>query len=155
MQVCPDCRAPGGQEACQLIFDEILALEFGDYRHARLHRLTVDAYSLQHPAKYMRSGKSYAPHLTGMHAALVDGDADSINKVVQKWLSSNPKIARPGNPPGKNRGDLNISHLKNAYDPDDHLRRVQEWAESIWPSWRDYHRFAKKWIDEAGNRRKF
>jgi hypothetical protein len=153
-QVCPDCGAPGGQDACQALFDGVLAREFGDYRYFRLHRLTVDAYSLQHPAKYMRSGKSYAAHLTGMYAALEGGDASRTNQVVQKWLSSTPGIERPDHPPGGNRGALNISHLKGASDPNDHLRRVQEWAESVWPSWRDYHHFAKLWIDEATTNRR-
>jgi len=74
---CPECGAavPNGREACQRLSDEILAREFGDYRYARMHRLTVDVYALQHPAEYMRSAKSYAAHLTGMYAALKEGGA--------------------------------------------------------------------------------
>jgi len=43
----------------------MIAREFGDFRYAREHRLTVDAYSLQHPDEYMRSAKSY-PFIRGI-----------------------------------------------------------------------------------------
>jgi hypothetical protein len=47
---CPECGAPVDRSTCQSLFDEILAREFGDFRYGRTHRLTVDTYSLQHPA---------------------------------------------------------------------------------------------------------
>lgn len=154
MKVCPDCGSPFGLEDCQSTCDAVLAREFSDYRYARLHRLTVDTYSLQHPANYMRSGKSYAAHLTGMYAAIETDSAENINRLVQKWLSRNPTIVRPGNPPEGNRGSLNISHLGDASDVSDYLRRVQEWAESVWPSWHEYHHLAEEWIAKATGRSK-
>jgi hypothetical protein len=74
------------------MFEEILAKEFSDYRYGKIHRLTVDAYALQHPEAYMRSGKSFAAHLTGMCAALEHEDTLELNRTVQKWLSSNPVL---------------------------------------------------------------
>src|SRR3982074_1852880 len=87
--VCEDCGAPvaQGKAGCLQIFEEILAREFSDYRYGKIHRLTVDAYSLQHPERYMRSGKSFAAHLTGMCAALEYEDSPDLNRAVQKWLS--------------------------------------------------------------------
>ena len=66
---CPECGAVvnGGRAACQQLFDEVLAREFGDYRYSREHRLTVDVYSLQHPAEYMRSAKSTWDAWRGYH----------------------------------------------------------------------------------------
>jgi hypothetical protein len=149
---CPDCGAPvaGGRAGCQKLFDEVLAREFGDFRYARLHRLTVDAYSLQHPAEYMRSGKSYAAHLTGMCAAMELDDARSANETVQRWLNGPTAIERPSEPPASQRGALTIAHLHAAADADQHLARVREWARSTWDAWRDYHAIARQWIDRAG-----
>ena len=47
--VCEACGAavPGGRTGCETLFHEVIAREFGDYRYGRIHRLTVDAYSLQ------------------------------------------------------------------------------------------------------------
>ena len=61
---CDRCGAvvSGGKAGCQKLFEEVIAREFGDYRYSRRHRLTVDTYSLQHPERYMRSGKSFTAH---------------------------------------------------------------------------------------------
>ena len=153
---CPECGAevPQGREACQKLFDDVLAREFGDYRYARMHRLTVDAYSLQHPAEYMRSAKSYAAHLTGMYAALETGTMTEINRAVQKWLSSSPVFPRPDEPAPRQRGVLTVIHVHEAAEPEDHFRRVHAWALSAWEAWGAYHHVAKQWVEQAmANRR--
>ena len=148
---CPECGAPlpHGREACQKLFDEVLAREFGDYRYARMHRLTVDTYALQHPAEYMRSAKSYAAHLTGTYAALEMGASADINRAVQQWLSGSKVFPRPDNPAPRQRGPLTIIHVHEAVEPDDHLRRVHEWALSAWEAWRAYHHLARQWVEQA------
>ena len=127
--------AKGG---CLQIFEEVIAKEFSDYRYGRVHRLTVDAYSLQHPDVYMRSGKSFAAHLTGLCAALEFGDALTVNRAVQKWLSTNPRINKPIRLPER-RGDLTIRYIHSAGDPDEHARRVLEWARDVWGAWSEHH----------------
>ena len=148
---CPECGAPviGGRAGCQRLFDEILAREFGDFRYAREHRLMVDAYSLQHPTEYMRSAKSYAAHLTGMYAALERGGADRVNRAVQTWLGKPQTLQRPGDPGPRQRGRLTIVHVHEAREPEEHVRRVREWARSAWEAWRDYHHVARRWTEEA------
>jgi hypothetical protein len=152
---CPECgtTADGGRAACQQLFDEVLAREFSDYRYAREHRLTVDAYSLQHPVEYMRSAKSYAAHLTGMYAALERGATAETNRAVQEWLNGSVALLRPDHPAPRQRGELTIGHVHEAVEPDDHVRRVREWARSTWEAWRAYHPLAKQWIDEATTKR--
>ncbi len=148
--VCEDCGAAAaeGKAGCLKIFEEILAREFGDYRYGRIHRLTVDAYSLQHPDKYMRSGKSFAAHLTGVYAALEGEDALSINRMVQKWLSTNPQIEKPAHLP-KRRGDLTVTYIHAAADADEHIERVREWARDVWGAWSEHHDLARRLISEA------
>ena len=115
---CPECGAAvPGREACQRLFDEVLAREFGDYRYARMHRLIVDIYSLQHPAEYMRSAKSYAAHLTGMYAALEECGAAETNRTVQQWLNGPKAFPRPDDPAPRQRGVLTILHVHGAIDP--------------------------------------
>ena len=152
---CPDCGAAvhGGRAGCQNLFDEVLAREFGDYRYAREHRLTVDAYSLQHPAEYMRSAKSYAAHLTGVYAAVEGDTAAGTNQAVQRWLSSPQSLTRPDHPPPRRRGTLTIAHVHEAENPDEHVRRVREWAESTWDAWRGYRSLAEQWIVAATAKR--
>lgn len=148
--VCEDCGASAaqGEAGCLNLFEEILAREFSDYRYGRIHRLTVDVYSLQHPGAYMRSGKSFAAHLTGMCAAMEYDDPPAINQTVQKWLSTNPKIDKPAQLP-KQRGTLTIGHIHKASDADEHANRVREWAREVWDSWSEYHKLARSLIGEA------
>ena len=148
--VCVDCGAavPEGKVGCQRMFEEVIAREFSDYRYGRIHRLTVDAYCLQHPEPYMRSGKSFAAHLTGMCAALEYEDGPEINRVVQKWLSGNPKIDKPASLPA-HRGDITVMYIHSAADAEEHLKRVQEWARAVWEAWSEYHDLARQLISEA------
>lgn len=148
--VCEDCGAPvaGGRDGCLKLFEEVIAREFSDYRYGRVHRLTVDAYSLQHPDKYMRSGKSFAAHLTGMRAAMESEDALTLNQTVQKWLSTNPKVEKPARLPAR-RGDLNVTYVHGAEDADEHVKRVREWARDVWGAWAEHHDLARRLIDEA------
>lgn len=148
--VCEDCGATveEGKAGCLKLFEEILAREFSDYRYGKIHRLTVDVYSLQHPGTYMSSGKSFAAHLTGMCAALEYQDALALNQTVQKWLSKNPKIEKPTYLP-EQRGNLTIAYIHSAADADEHIKRVQEWARDVWGAWSEHHDLARRLIGQA------
>lgn len=151
VDVCEDCGAivADGKAGCLKLFEEIIAKEFGDYRFGKIHRLTVDAYSLQHPDEYMRSGKSFAAHLTGICAALESAEnASAVNRAVQKWLGTNPNIDKPAALPER-KGNLTIIFLQNATDADEHARRVREWARAVWSAWAEHQGLAKRLIDEA------
>lgn len=150
--VCESCGAAveGGRAGCLKLFEEVIAREFGDYRYGRVHRLTVDAYSLQHPDEYMRSGKSFAAHLAGMCAALESEDVEEgqgVNRTVQKWLSTNPRIEKP-DIPGR-RGGLTVTHVHAAADADEHVSRVREWARDVWGALAEHHELARRLIAEA------
>lgn len=137
-----------GRVGCQRMFEEVLVKDYSDYRYAKTHRLKVDAYSLQHPDSYMRSGKSFAAHLTGMCAALEYEDSFAVNQAVQKWLNGARTIDKPA-PLPEHRGDLTILYIHGAADPAEHHKRVREWAHSVWRAWSEYHDLARRWISEA------
>lgn len=153
--ICEDCGAVAaeGKAGCLKLFEEVIAREFSDYHYGKIHRLTVDAYSLQHPARYMRSGKSFAAHLTGIYAALESEDALAVNRTVRKWLDANPKIEKPAALP-RRRGKLTIAFVHSAAGADEHCRRVREWAREVWSAWSEHHALAKQLIDEAPGRGK-
>ena len=150
VEVCEDCGAvvADGKVGCLKLFEEVIAKEFGDYRYGKIHRLTVDAYSLQHPDVYMRSGKSFAAHLTGIFAALEADDALAVNQAVRTWLSTNPKIEKPARLP-EQRGNLTISFIHSAACADEHTERVREWAREVWNAWSEHHDLAKLLIAKA------
>jgi hypothetical protein len=148
--VCENCGAVvlHGKAGCLKLFEEILAREFSDYRYGSVHRLTVDTYSLQHPDKYMRSGKSFAAHLTGICAALEYEDPVMLNQMVQKWLSTNPQIDKPV-PIPEWRGELTITYIHAASNADEHIKRVRAWAQHVWRAWSEHQDLARQLISEA------
>lgn len=140
------CGFPS-RSACHSLFEEVIAREFSDYRYGRIHRLTVDAYCLQHPDPYMRSAKSFAAHLTGMYCALELGGDRKILRRLQQWLSTNPNLKKP-RPPAE-KGSIHIDYVAAAQDAEDHERRVRRWAEDIWQAYRAYHDLARRWTERA------
>jgi Family of unknown function (DUF5946) len=122
--------------------------DYSDYRYGRSHRLVVDVYSLQHPDDYMRSGKSFAAHLTGICAALEYENVAEINAAIQKWLNGPRAVDKPRMLPLE-QSDLTIVDIHKASDPDSHHRLVQRWAEEVWQRWADHHDLARGWISEA------
>ena len=144
---CESCGAAvGGLDGCRALFDALLAREFGDYRFARLHRLMVDTYALQHPEQYMRSAKSFAAHLTGMCAAMETEGAQAVNQAVQQWLNGPKKIERPADVPAGQRGEVTITYVHETSEPGEYLRRIQAWASSTWSAWASHHALAREWI---------
>ena len=145
---CPECGSRvGGREACARMFEELGLRRFSDLRYARWNRLMVDAYALQHPAEYMRSAKSFAAHLTGAAAALErPGQAEFINDAVVRWLSTNPVLVRPAEPPAGARGDVTIADVVAADDP---AIAVPSWTRSAWQAWSELHSLARQWITIA------
>jgi hypothetical protein len=128
------------------MFDELIAREFSDYRYARLHRLTVDTYALQHPEQFMRSAKSFVAHLTGMCAAMEKDDVAWINRAVQEWLNGPKMIERPADVPTARRGELTVVEVLAVDDPAQYLQRIREWARGTWEAWSTHHALAREWI---------
>ena len=149
---CPQCGAKdvGGEEACDRVFQEVVGREFSRPELFQVHRLTVDAYSLQHPDKYMKSAKSAVAHLTGMCWAMEGEDDPSISVVLSRFLDGNPSFVRPDPVPSpRKRGDLTIMDVFSATDSVEHIERVREWARTAWDSWADHHGQARLWVEEA------
>ncbi|MDX1522667.1 MAG: DUF5946 family protein [Anaerolineae bacterium] len=138
------CGQPSADD-CKMMFDELLAKVYTDFRYGRFHRLVVDTYSLQHPHIYMISGKSFAAHLTGLCCAVEYGGDTDVLRRLQQWLSGNKTVDKPDLP--AHLGDLTIAHVVNAPDGGDIEVLVQAWAESAWQAYRPYHQLARDWVE--------
>ena len=154
LEFCEYCGAVvrNGNLGCQKLFEQVLERIYSDHRYAKPHRLIVDAYSMQHPEKYMRSGKSFAAHLTGMCAVWEYENSFEINTAVQEWLNGKRTLVKPTQIP-EERGDLKISYILGAIDVKDHHKRVWNWSQLIWNAWAEHHDLARHWIGEASSRK--
>ena len=148
---CPECGAQGvgGAEGCNVLFQEVVGREFSQPELFQVHRMTVDAYSLQHPAQYMKSAKSAVAHLIGMCWALEGEEGPHIAMAMSRFLDGTPQFDRPDPPPPLSRGRRDITYIHSAPDSAAHIERVKEWAQGTWVAWSQHHEQARDWVRQA------
>ncbi len=146
---CAGCglAIEGGTEGCQALFEEMTLQALSDVRYARVHRLAVDVYAMQHPDRYGRSAKSFAAHLTGLCCGVEFEGSETTNAAVQRWLSGGSPVDRPAVP--AQRGAMTIADVLAAGDPAEHARAVERWARMTWDAYAALHRLARAWIATA------
>ncbi len=146
----PDIEGPThpyllASPGCWSCYGEVLNREYSDIRYYRLHRLTVDAYAVQHPGEpNPQSIQSVALHLISLYCVLERSveptKATSIMQRASKkkghffWL----------NPPDS-RGDLTVAAVGSARSPGEHVDFIRSWAESAWNAWSIHHEQVEQW----------
>ncbi len=148
---CPSCGAAGvgGLDGCRAVFDRLGEREFSDPDYFRTHRLTVDAYSLQHPEQFMKSSKSAAAHLTGMCWSLERGRSLHLPAPLKRWVDGPRSYVRVAAPPARGRGSITVASMVDASDAADYERLAMEWARSAWAAWAAHWGQARAWVQEA------
>jgi hypothetical protein len=139
----------GGVEGCNALFQEVVGREFSQPELFQVHRLTVDAYSLQHPTQYMKSAKSAVAHLLGMCWAMEATDGPHVARAMSRFLDGVKHLERPDPPPSLSRGPRQITYVHAAPDSAAHIERVREWAGGVWEAWYVHHEKARAWMREA------
>jgi len=149
---CPGCGAEfpgppgtphayiGASAGCWTVYEEILAKEYGEYQYPPIHRLTVDAYAVQHPGvPGRRSSQSVWVHLAGMYLVLESGaNGREATRALQAVLKKRKEFEWLA-PPEKN-GSITVLDVRKAADLNSHVQLVEAWARSIWAAWRQHHR---------------
>lgn len=130
---------------CWAAYGEVLAREYSDYRLARIHRLTVDTYAVQHPGTNVPAARrSVAVHLSRLYLLLEAGwSMERINNAMPAitgfkdrcdWLQ-----------PPSMTGTLSVREVLQAPSNEEHEMRVRAWAESVWKAWAVHHATVRKW----------
>ena len=139
----------GSNAACWAVYGELLAHEYADLGYPKCHRVTVDAYAVQHPGKRgRRSIQSVGTHLTGLYLVLergLDGPAATAlkNRVLAtgppfKWLS----------PPGVAEA-LTVRDVLEMRHEMPHCDAVEAWGRSVWETWALHHDAVREWVEGA------
>ena len=150
LALCDGCglATEGGEAGCQALFDRLIERDFSNALFFRHHRLAVDTYSLQHPERYCKSGKSFAAHLVGLQKILEANVSSAVGDgSVQKWLNGSRTLDRPD--PPRFRGKLTIADAVAIDDPEEYGAAVRKWAESTWDAYQPLHDLARTWAREA------
>ena len=138
----------GASPGCWARYGELLALEYSDPGLMRWHRLTVDAYTAQHPGvPGRRSAQSVHVHLAGLYLVLERGmEPPAVARAMQRladgrvhgWLKPPPLATRVGLP------DAIAAAETSAYP-----QTVRAWAEAVWDAWAPHHDAVRAEADRA------
>ena len=161
-EACPGCGARyaphatdathdyiGASPACWAAFGELLAREFQDPAYGRVHRHTVDVYTVQHPGEDdRRQRQSVAIHLIGLCHWLEHGlEANAVIAATQAML----KRDRPDwpwlEPPTE--FEMTVRDVLVAETGEEHERLVRRWAEVTWEAWGSHHDVVRRWAADA------
>ena len=142
MESCPGCWAAYG---------ELLAREYSGRGYGECHRLTVDAYAVQHPGRpSARSAQSVAGHLICLCLVLERGlPAAKAAKVLGTAVDTGGPY--PWLPPPASRGDLAVSYVLGASDAREHVERVRKWALCAWDAWAAHHAQVHAWLQSLAH----
>jgi hypothetical protein len=135
--------------ACWALYGELLAREYAELGYPECHRLTVDAYAVQHPGRREpRSMKSVGAHLTGLHLVLERGlDGPAATALKNDVLATEPSFPWL-NPPGPGSA-LTIREVLLSQSGIRHCDAVEIWARSVWSAWELHHDAVAGWVEEA------
>lgn len=161
-EACPGCGARyaphpndtthayiGASPACWAAFGELLAREFQDRAYGRVHRHTVDVYTVQHPGDDdRRQRQSVAIHLIGLCHWLEHGlDAQRVIAATQAMLQGGPPDWPWLAPPTE--FEMTVRDVLAAESGEDHERLVRRWAATTWEAWSAHHDVVRRWATDA------
>jgi hypothetical protein len=150
-EMVPDADVPGhryigSSPGCWAMFGEVLAREYSDFRYARAHRLTVDAYAVQHPGTPSPHGiASVGLHLIRLHWVLELGwDSERATQAMQRAAEHHKRdfvwLEPPASP-----GTITVKSVHESATPEEHAVRVRAWAEEVWRAWSVHHETIRQW----------
>ena len=119
---------------CWSLFTEVIGREFGNsVLFGAVHRLTVDAYAVQH-AGGEHPDKSVDIHLIGLYLALEC--AVPLARIAPLFQRLANRINYwPHLPPPRFRGRMTIRDVADTQSVNEHIEAVNAWARSVWSAW--------------------
>jgi hypothetical protein len=145
----PTHRYLESSPGCWAAYGAVLAREYSDPKYRAAHRLTVDAYSVQHPGRPSpQTIQSVAGHLIGLYASL---QLQLPPRVVTAAIGRAADLQRfHWLPPPQRLGELTVADVLPIQSAEEHASVVLRWAESAWAAWSQYHSLVRDWAFAGG-----
>ncbi len=152
-ELFPDIEGPThrymeSSPGCWAAYGKVLAREYSNPEYFEVHRLTVDAYAVQHPGKQSKQSlNSVGYHLIRL-CLLVEKDLKmekanaamlQITKEKEKffWLT-----------PPSSLGKITVKNVLAAVNVEEYKKVVWAWAKSVWNAWEEHHPMIYNWLPE-------
>lgn len=142
----PTHRYLESSPACWALYGEVLAREYSTPELMDIHRLSVDAYAVQHPGKENPSTiNSAAIHLLRLSLIFEqDLPMASANEAIKKLVEAD-RSYRWLTPPSS-RGAITVVDVWRAASVISHRNAVKAWALSAWQAWEPHHSTIREWL---------
>jgi hypothetical protein len=134
---------------CWAVYCEVLAREYSNPAYGVVHRLTVDAYAVQHPGRPSpQSIQSVATHLLRLCLILEHGFTDAAAGRAMPLLTRHkPEFCWMDPPPSL--GDKTVLDVCEVTDPAAYAQAVREWAQAAWQAWSVHHEQVRPWLPKG------
>jgi hypothetical protein len=134
--------------ACWAAFNTVIAREFSDPGLMDVHRLTVDAWAVQHPGDGSRRAiQSVGLHLARLWVQLDRGlEGEAANAAMLGFAARKADLPVLDPP---SRFSITIDEAAGAAAPEAHRAAVRRWATATWADWSDHHQFIRSWAGDG------
>ena len=153
---CPGCgaRLPAidgpvhaymtSSPACWAAFGAVLARGYQDPALMPVHRLSVDAWAVQHPGDGSRRAiQSVGVHLARLMVQIEDGlRGEAANDAMLGFAARKAELPVL-NPPAA--FSVTVAEVVDATTPDAHRDAVLRWARATWDDWHGQHDVIRAW----------
>lgn len=134
---------------CWSAFGRVLAREYEDRRFFPVHRLTVDAYAVQHPGVPSRQSiQSLGVHLVRL-CLFLEHDLTPQRANDAMLVAAKHKAQYHWLEPPASMGSLTVADIEAATGVEEHLALVRAWAAQMWQVWSPYHATVRAWANAA------
>ena len=160
VSICPGCGAAltpfdgpthaymSSSPACWRAFGDVLAAEYSDASLTPVHRLSVDAYAVQHPGDGSRRAiQSVGLHLARLHVQLEAGlSPEKGDALMRRFAERKTSIAALKAP---DAFSVTVADVAPKAATDAHAAAVEAWARAAWEDWRAQHDYIRRWVRNA------
>jgi len=147
----PDIDGPvhpymASSPGCWSVYGEVLAREYSDVSFFEIHRLSVDAYAVQHPGSTDRQSiQSVGVHLIRLCLFLEYGlaaeNANNAMLAAGKYKHSFVWLEPPAS-----LGRITVADVAKTKTVEEHKAVVRAWAQSLWDAWSMHHDTIRSWL---------
>ncbi len=162
---CPGCgaRFPAGtgpvhdymisSPGCFAAFTAVLAEEYATEALRNVHRLTVDAWAVQHPGDpgNRRAVQSVGLHLARLGLQLTTSCSPRETNLAMLDFAQHKATLRPLAPPA--RFTVTVADVAPFAGKPQHQAKVQDWAAATWRDWSAHHDHVRRWLAEHSDYR--
>ncbi len=124
--------------SCWAKYGQILEKEYSNQDYFKAHRLTVDAYALQHPGiKNSQTIQSSIVHLASLHMIFHE-KVRHEQAVIEMARLTNYKDQFLWLAPPQNMFAVNVDDILKASTAEEHYLLVRKWALFVYQQWHEH-----------------